>query len=839
MFESKYWRQIYSNLDGMPSSRANFFREVWNKGRLHFEGGENSIDEIDRHSAQLICAAQSQQKPLLIVLPDEAPHRIPLLFGTTLLKQAFDNISSDIWYSTAIYFGAAAGIRNHLSQTYCGNYCLKDLFNQTDLKGNIDTDLPERNLQNCLPHVIFSNMPTNPDRIIDKYQPDWCFVDLGNGERLKWFSSCLTVLQQADIPVIACIQNPLSSAIRQCQEAGWQIFRWPYPTHSQTDHEGTIIQPLMLEGEMVKSHAEQYLQVYRTLSALSTQMKGKFASDTLWVIRQYAQSLEQLNTPYDFYETESSQFWGIHSLSDSQKTVQRFVESLQIERPSLSQSLYDACEKLDRLHQRLQSGEEPPLWETLCNLCVSELEKNHVRLLVFPSEARKTLFTLALLAYHDISTDELASINVWPISLKRFNQWQRVREHHGHSRTYGDEIPQVLVDKLWDTLLVGVPYHSTKYALLLRCDKLDVLLHPHQVRLLSLCIEKCNQSLHTEPPDNLQTLSMLKGTQERRPVAKNSDRPSQRVVVTTPHQWRVEAREKDVSAKAQELFRVPKRVDEIAWLMQTGGDDADAIDDSVPLDEPTKQIGIEGVSNETMSVERAVQVTFRDGFQALFPVNATIQVVLQTARGPKLDERSVRSLRANDVVLFIHGQNRQNLYELIVSRVHAHPSFALYLNLIQRWQEEIVQNTKKSKLTSEEILNRMRQLGSQLTTQQTIRLWLSGRVMCPKDEKDLQRIASVLDMSFVKQYHSQISRAASRLRGIHIGLSRKLNQWLQQGAIEAMPEQVNEFIDPELGITFNDFQDALHLLTVKETKQVEGLFLTSDLGQLSGGTNYV
>ena len=34
-------------------------------------------------------------------------------------------------------------------------------------------------------------------------------------------------------------------------------------------------------------------------------------------------------------------------------------------------------------------------------------------------------------------------------------------------------------------------------------------------------------------------------------------------------------------------------------------------------------------------------------------------------------------------------------------------------------------------------------------------------------------------------------------------------------------------------ITFNDFQDALRLLTVKETKQEEGIFLISDLGKLS------
>ena len=457
MFESEYWRQIYSYLDGMPSSQTDFFREVWRKGRLYFEGGKNSTDEINKHSAQLICAAQSQQKPLLIILPDEAAHRIPLLFATSLLKQAFDNISSEVWYGTVVYFGAAAGIRNHLSQTYCGKYCLKDLFNQTDLKGNVDTHLPERNLQNCLPHVIFSNMPTNPDQIIDKYQPDWCFVDLGNGERLNWFSSCLTALQQTNIPVISCIQNPLSNAIRQCQEAGWQIFRWPYPTQSQVDHEGTIIQPLMLEGEIVESHAEQYLQVYHTISISSTKMKSKFASDVLWVIRQYAQSLEQLNIPYNFYEAESSQFWGIYSLSDSQQTAQRFVKSLQAAQPSLSQLLYDACEKLDRLHQRLQSGEEPPLWDTLCNLCFSKLEKNCARFFVFPNEARKTLFELGLLAYHDISTDELASINVWLVSLKQFNQWQRVHEYHERSRAKDNEIPKALLDKLWYPLLVGPP----------------------------------------------------------------------------------------------------------------------------------------------------------------------------------------------------------------------------------------------------------------------------------------------------------------------------------------------------------------------------------------------
>ena len=834
MFKDNYWRSIYSFLDQLQSSRDEFFCQVWGNSRLRFGDIAIQIDEIDIHSAQLVCSAQSQRKPILIVLPDEASHRIPMLFATVLLKQAFNNVFSEGNPQNVVYFGPTAGIRDHLSQTYCGEFCLKEIFNQTDLRRTFSSDQPTRDFQSCLPHVIFSNMPTNPEDIIDTYHPAWCFIDLGNGEQLKWFPPCLATLQQKQVPVVACIQNPLSNVIQQCEEAGWQVFRWPYPIYGKTHGKGVSVQPLILEGEIIESHSEQYQRVYQNLYTLSKKVRGKFASDSLRVVRQYASSLEQLNTPYKFYEVESQRFWGIYSLSGSQQTAEHFVESLQSDSSPLGAALYTACETLNQIHQELRSMEEPPLWQTLYNFCAPEFEENSVRLLVFPSEARKALFALALLAYYNFSTDDLASINVWLVSLKRFGQWQRAREyHHVQGEAYGNDMPPV--DKFWHPILVGVPYHDARYAPLLRCSKLDVLLHQHQFRAFQYGIDQWNQATHGEHPANLQTVSTLAPDGQQLHVENNWNRTSQRVVIATPRQWRVQESEEIVALEARELFRAPARVDEIAWLMQP--DDNASPDEQVLLDETSPETEI--MRHSTMTTDRIIHIIFQEGFQVRFPQNATIQFVLETNTGRQLDERSVRSLRANDVVLFIHGQNRQNLYELIVSRVHAHPSIALYLSLIQRWQEEIAESARKSNLALEEILNQMRQRGSQLQAPQTIRLWLSGRVMCPKDEKDLQRIASVLDMSFVKQYHSQISRAASRLRGIHIGLSRKLNQWLQHGAIEATSEQVNELIDPELGITFNDFQDALHLLTVKETKQVEGLFLTSDLGQLSEGMNYV
>ena len=162
-----------------------------------------------------------------------------------------------------IYFGPTAGIRDHLSRTYCGEFCLKEIFNQTDIKKTFDFDKPSQNFQNRIPHVFFSNMPINPAKVIDTYHPAWCFIDLGNGERLNWFPSCLATLQRERTPVIVCVQNPLSDAIQKCEQAGWQVFRWPYLIRNKNHDADVSVRPLVLQGETVESHAKRYQRVYK------------------------------------------------------------------------------------------------------------------------------------------------------------------------------------------------------------------------------------------------------------------------------------------------------------------------------------------------------------------------------------------------------------------------------------------------------------------------------------------------------------------------------------------------------------------------------------------------
>lgn len=334
------------------------------------------------------------------------------------------------------------------------------------------------------------------------------------------------------------------------------------------------------------------------------------------------------------------------------------------------------------------------MWRTLYNFCLPELEEDSVRLLVFPSEARKTLFALALLAYHNFSTDDLASINVWLVSLKRFNQWQREREkHHRQEDVYDNGIPPV--EKLWHPLLVGVPRRDAKYAALLRSSKLDILLYQHQIKGFQYNINQWNQAIHDKHPANLRALLVLNPDGQQLSVTDNGNSVSKRAVIAAPRQWRVEESKEVVLSKAKELFSVPERVDEIAWLIQL--DDNAFPDEQVLLDQTYSEIEI--TSHNMMTTDQITYIIFQEGFYIRFPQNATVQVVLETNTGRKLDERSVRSLRLNDVMLFIHGQNRQNLYDLIVSRIHAHPSIALFVSLIQRWQEEVAESARKSDFT--------------------------------------------------------------------------------------------------------------------------------------------
>jgi hypothetical protein len=202
-----------------------------------------------------------------------------------------------------------------------------------------------------------------------------------------------------------------------------------------------------------------------------------------------------------------------------------------------------------------------------------------------------------------------------------------------------------------------------------------------------------------------------------------------------------------------------------------------------------------------------------------------------------LDERYIKSLQPGTRVLLIHGQQRQNLYDLIVSRIHRHASIELHLRLIQRWREDFVvgyQGWRRLQGRNlDALLLEMARRGSKLTSSFTLRQWLWGNTLGPDDPEDLRRLAEVLDMDFVKQYYRRIDEAAQRIRGLHRGLAIRLNSWLkQQVAGVGVGADDSDVIDERLGLTFGDFRSSLLVLQVQTVTTVAGPFLREALGNL-------
>lgn len=814
---------ILETFNYLPRNEDEFFRHLWSEKRLKFEGTEGQTDTIDLHCAQLVCTSLSQQQPLLIVLPDHAPRRMPLLFVTGLVMHAIDFLGKTQNHRV-IYFGTSAAIKNYLSQTYIHNQKLSDVFNQLHLGRTTKT---QGDISSKLPYVIFSYAPINAEKVLETYNPQWVFLDCGDGDNTDWIYPLLDRLAEKKITIIACVQNPLSKVLDMFQEREWNFFSWP--TSTSCSAKQTEITPFVIKSELAVAQAEKFQAVSRTLSGCSKQTSGRLQKDAWRAVGRYVRGLENLPVPLQFFEAESKHYWGIHSIQVLEQTAKRFVEAVETE--TIGKALQKVLIEINPVYEQLTEN-KPPFWLALEQISIDSPIPEKPTILVFQNRAYKQLFSLAMLAENNIAENELQTLNVWLVSLKRFIRWQLLMGKRGRTGTDVEGIPPQLKNCYphWYPIVIGVPtqYNYARYAYLLRHEQMGFLLLPHQTHLSAWHFDQWVARFDQALPQNLGVLRRFipnPPTHIRLPSKRIA---STRIIVDPEKDVLIDDKSEIIRTRISKLVKLAPRAEELAHLMNEFTDQAEV---NQVTDVDMERAGGYLPLSEAF-VDTALIIQFREKYEAIFSAEDKIQLIIETQSGRDLQERSVRSLRSGDAVLFINGQHRHNLYDLIISRVHDHPTFALHILLIERWQDELVTCFKKAQMPLSMVLSQMQAKGSQLQTETAIRFWLWGQVMGPRDTNDLQRIADILDMPFVKQYHRQIARAASRMRGIHSSLARRLNTWLEQEALSSNRQSFNAVIDEELGLEFKDFQEALMILTVEKITEEEGLFLVSDLGQL-------
>lgn len=837
----------------LPGTNDALFKNIWEKRRLLFDGRLGIGDIVDFYSARLIASALRRGKRLLVILPDFRPHRPAFLFATALIRYFLDARSLGDRpvqrNGPVLYFGSQIGIREQLRRTSVQGLelDLAKVFSQQDIRrgatgsgGQISTQgLVSENL----PHVITIYSPVDPVGILQTHRPRWIAIDCSDAASIAWLQPLVKESTRQGIPVVAWGQNALSECINDFSELGY-TFTWPPNSprilageldtllHSK---DPISLEPIVLCGKPIDPFSSSLRKVRQSLVSATQRAANTrhFGRDAVAIHWKYFWSLESLPVPVDFYEAEASRLWGLQSFRKLSSACSHFRNACMQTDTLLYRDLEDAAVLLEEAYRCLEElgcG----LWEALLNLCIEDLVSEEVRILVFPNYSKKQIFLFSMLARHNTTEDDLRKMRIYVMSLNELSRLMhsRVALH----RKGDDSFCMPDTNTVWHPILVGLPSLSMTPRLLCAFlhPKVDIVLYPHQCCYFMRRQAEWSIRLGGDGTRNIETLKHLSYGVELLNVPASYGR----IIMEKPVEINIDSTRKKETTLDGALWQPEDSVVEVTRLFQfeKEGEVEEITLDNLPS---ASSLLINGQEEEIWCA-KVVRVQFDQGWYANFALEDMINVIGNSG----LDSRYVRSLRPEDRVLIFHGQQRQNLYDLIISRVHKHPSIELHLAMIRRWQEDLriayaqwqAQLGEPSEVRSyglrdiDGLLRRMQARESKLVSSLTLTYWIKGSVLCPLDPEDLRRVGEILNMRFVQQHYKSISRAASRLRGLHRGLSNRLNRWLQDQVAGAIHGNDDDVIDAELGLTFGDVRNSLLVLRVKEIENVSGPFLRSTLG---------
>lgn len=855
-----FWDWTANNIEKLLEKSADKKNITDN---LICQSNRYSFDFTDDVNIYLIDEILKNNKQSAILLPDNKERRPTMLFATLLVLQWLSLQQRDKRDSKLLFIGSPLVLRRHFKEVKFAiplkpprkplildfsNFFPKTFFSRDTA---VQTCEESGFWEVHLPQILCYYSPIDPKAIIENHKPDCIVINLGNEQKEDpGISPLISIAIEKQIPLIAFLQNSLSNSLTIMQDLDLEIFFWPRNPNRQIptkdilntqniDFKDFLIDFYEFETKAIKPIIIQSSHYWLFINAYLNLIKAKEVSEndlTLTAIKiglKYLRLLEELPIPLKIYESECKNYWGLKRISIVKEAFDKFLDSIEPHYPEIYGRLTEASSQLDRIYDDFFWNNDPEIWVALKDKIKQDVPENEIWIIVFKVKARQKLFELTLLLKENISSDTLEKKRIFITCIKDVQKTlKRIKTPDSF-----DDITIIPVNKKIRSIIVGLPDKQSNPYLeeLFFQDFVDFFLYSHLSNVFEKRVESWNSRFSQSLESNVKILS---NTLKTKNISKIPTR-SNLLLLKKPD---------IVISKNTTLRTLTQNNSEKEAIKNTVNNqlltliDLEEDDDSFFIEDNTNSSEANNRSNEIL-VNTAIEFQFESGEKALFSLDDTLKVInqaigktVQTSTNDKL----ATDVRVGDKILFIRGQKRQNLYDLLISRIHGHPSVEIKLKLIKRWHEEFRTSFEKEKIkkgrTLDNLLYSIQNRGSKITSSQTLGLWLSESTIAPIDREDLRYLAEELDLVFVKKYYKEIFAAAQRIRGIHVGFANKLNHWLldQAKGIVNDEKNVSDFIDEELGITLQDFKDSLLILSVKNVESKNGLFYKDDLGKLEG-----
>ncbi len=199
-------------------------------------------------------------------------------------------------------------------------------------------------------------------------------------------------------------------------------------------------------------------------------------------------------------------------------------------------------------------------------------------------------------------------------------------------------------------------------------------------------------------------------------------------------------------------------------------------------DVPSSGQGSRGIAPGA-AVRSCRRVIFSDRY-AFLPAEGSVTVL--GAKGAI--EKRVHDLVVGDVVLFVNGDQKRSIYEVMLAEIKKSPAFSVSADIIEAWHRRLRSEFTGSGMTGADLHRRLRDAGSNVVAA-TVGAWLRGGVMSPQDSENLERLFQVFGILDPDGRHSRrIDQAARHLRNVYRQYAKAVNAFLLRAAGDDRPE---------------------------------------------------
>ncbi len=173
-------------------------------------------------------------------------------------------------------------------------------------------------------------------------------------------------------------------------------------------------------------------------------------------------------------------------------------------------------------------------------------------------------------------------------------------------------------------------------------------------------------------------------------------------------------------------------------------------------------------------------------------------------------------LLAGDRLIIVNPDARESIAHRVLRSQRDEEWDRDALKMIARWKQELRSGVERLGLTYNEVLARIRGLGSERLTPPVVGQWIRGDVLGPLDVGDIRRLGEALGSEWLCANWQRVGLALMVVRSGHRLLGRQITKLIQQAAAGdfRLNARDEEFLQ-HVGITMAQLQDSVTLLKVE------------------------